>query len=349
MPVGPMADELAPLLAVRLLRIAGTVIVTAVVAFLALLVALRYLVFPSLDDYRDRVAQTLTRDLGQPVSIENISGGWDGWNPRLSIRGFAIRDRAKPDGPPVLLLPQVDATVAWTSIVALKVRLRELSIDRPQLAIRRDKSGRFHVAGFEIETDTPRDDSPVTEWLLNQREIVVRDALVMWNDDLRDAPQLVLDHVVFRLEQSFGRIRFGLTGSPPSELASPLELRGEVNASSLRDWSDTRGRFYMRLDYADVALWREWFAVLKPVENGEGAMRVWFEVAGGKPVDVVADLELTNARMRVQPNLPLLDLVFLRGHVTWRHDNAKMAFAARDLTFRTRNGSSWRRSRCRSR
>ena len=338
MPVGPMADELAPLLAVRLLRIAGTVIVTAVVAFLALLVALRYLVFPSLDDYRDRVAQTLTRDLGQPVSIENISGGWDGWNPRLSIRGFAIRDRAKPDGPPVLLLPQVDATVAWTSIVALKVRLRELSIDRPQLAIRRDKSGRFHVAGFEIETDTPRDDSPVTEWLLNQREIVVHDALVMWNDELRNAPQLVLDRVVFRLEQSFGRIRFGLTGSPPSELASPLELRGEVNASSLRDWSDTRGRFYMRLDYADVALWREWFAVLKPVESGEGAMRVWFEVAGGKPVDVVADLELTNARMRVQPNLPLLDLVFLRGHVTWRHDNATMAFAARDLTFRTRNG-----------
>ena len=330
--------DLAPLLAVRLLRITGTVIVAAVVVFLSLLLAVRYIVFPALDDHRDRIAAALTRELGQPVSMDGITGGWDGWNPRLSIRGFAIRDRARPDAPPVLLLPQVDLTIAWTSIAAMKLRLRELSIEKPQLAIRRDKSGRFHVAGFEIDTDTQRDDSRITDWLLNQREIVVRDALVMWNDDLRGAPQLVLDNVMFKLEQSFGRLRFGLTGSPPAMLAAPLELRGEVNASSLRDWSATRGRFYMRLDYADVAHWREWFAVLKPVETGEGALRVWFDVAGGRPTNVVADLELTNARMRVTPELPLLDLVFVRGHVTWQHEDGKMVLGTRDLAFRTRSG-----------
>jgi uncharacterized protein (TIGR02099 family) len=329
---------LSPLLAVRLLRITGTVIVTAVVVSLSLLLAVRYLVFPVIEDHRDRIAGMLTRDLGQPVSIEGIAGGWDGWNPRLSIRGFAIRDRANPEGPPVLLLSRVDATVAWTSLFALKIRLRELSIDRPELAIRRDGSGRIHIAGFEIDTESQHDDSPITDWLLSQREIVVRDALVMWKDELRDAPQLVLDHVMFRLEQSFGRIRFGLTGSPPAELASPLELRGELNAASLRDWTQMRGRFYLRLDFADMALWREWFPVLKPVESGDGAVRVWFEVADRRAVDVVADLELTNARMLVQPNLPVLDLVFLRGHVTWQHDNGKMTFGARDLAFRMRNG-----------
>ena len=329
---------MAPLLAVRLLRITGTVIVTAVVVFLALLLAVRYLVFPALDDYRDHIAGVLTRDLGQPVSIERISGGWDGWNPRLSINGFAIRDKAKPDGAPVLLLPQVDATVAWTSLVTFKIRLRELSIDRPQLALRRDKSGRFHVAGFEIDPESQHDDSPITEWLLDQREIVVRDALVMWNDELRGAPQLVLDNVVFRLEQSFGRIRFGLTGSPPTQLAAPIELRGEVSATSLRSFDDMQGRFYVRLDFADIASWREWVGVLKPVESGEGAMRVWFDVAAGKPVNVVADLELSGARMRVQPNLPLLDLMFVRGHVTWQRDNGKTTFTTRDFGFRTRNG-----------
>jgi uncharacterized protein (TIGR02099 family) len=329
---------LAPLLAVRLLRFTGTVIVTAVVAFLALLVAIRYLVFPALDEYRDYIAAALSRDLGQPVRIAAIEGGWDGWNPRLSIHGFAIRDKADPDGPPVLLLPQVDLSVAWTSLVALKLRLRELSIERPQLAIRRDKAGRFHIAGFEIDPESHRDDSPITDWLLAQREIVVRDALVMWNDEQRGAPQLVLDHVMFRLEQSLGRIRFGVTGEPPANLASPLELRGEIGAAPFRAMSEVRGRFYVRLDYADVALWREWIAVLQPVEAGEGAVRVWFDVAGGKVVDVVADLELTGARMRVQPSLPPLDLVFLRGHITWQGDNGKMTLTTRDLTFRTRQG-----------
>ena len=40
------------------------------------------------------VAEAMSRDLGQPVTIGAIEGGWDGWNPRLSIRGFAIRDKA---------------------------------------------------------------------------------------------------------------------------------------------------------------------------------------------------------------------------------------------------------------
>ena len=329
---------MAPQLAVRLLRITGTVIVTAVVLSLTLLLVVRYVVFPSLDDHRDRIAAALTRELGQPVSIEGIAGGWDGWNPRLTILGFAIRERLHPEAAPVLLLPKVDLTVAWTSIAAMKLRLRELAIERPQLSIRRDKEGRFHVAGFEIDTATQRDDSQVTDWLLNQREIVVREALVMWNDELRGAPQLVLDNVAFKLEQSFGRVRFGLTGAPPAMLAAPLELRGEVSAASLRELREMRGRFYVRLDYADVAHWREWFPVLRPVESGEGAVRVWFDVGGGRLTNVVADLELTDARMRVAPDLPLLDLVFVRGHLTWQRDDAKMILGARDLAFRTRAG-----------
>ncbi|MFO1304556.1 MAG: YhdP family protein [Burkholderiales bacterium] len=329
---------MAPQLAVRLLRVTGTVIVTAVVLLLALLLLVRYVVFPSLDDHRDRIAASLTRELGQPVSIEGIAGGWDGWNPRLTIRGVAIRERTRPEGEPVLLLPQVDLTVAWTSLATMKLRLRELAIERPQLSIRRDKDGRFHVAGFEIDTGTQRDDSQVTDWLLNQREIVVREALVMWNDELRGAPQLVLDNVTFRLEQSFGRVRFGLTGSPPAMLAAPLELRGEVSAASLRELREMRGRFYVRLDYADVAHWREWFPVLRPVETGDGAVRIWFDVAGGRLTNVVADLELTDARMRIAPDLPLLDLVFVRGHLTWQHEDSKITVGGRDLAFRTRAG-----------
>ena len=92
----PRVSLVAPLLAVRLLRIAFDVIVTAVFVFLALLLAIRYVVFPNLDDYRGYIAARLTKDLGQPVAIESIGGGWDGWNPRLTINGLAIRDRAQP-------------------------------------------------------------------------------------------------------------------------------------------------------------------------------------------------------------------------------------------------------------
>ena len=313
-------------------------IVTAVIAFLVLLLAVRHLVLPYLDDYRGPIADKLTAELGHPVSIASLHGGWDGWNPRLTIDDLAIRDRAQPTGAPVLLLPHVDLVVAWTSLFSLDLRLKELSIDGPQLAIRRDTAGRLHIAGFEIDPQAQSDDTRVTDWLLRQRAINVRDALVMWNDELRGAPQLVLDHVAFKLDQSFGRVRFGLVGSPPAAMASPLDLRGEISASSFKDWREAKGSFYVRLDFADVALWREWLTVLKPVESGEGAVRVWFDFAGGRATAVVADLELTGVRVRIAPNLPLLDLTHLGGHVTWRNEGGKLELATRDLTFRTNDG-----------
>jgi uncharacterized protein YhdP len=166
--------------------------------------------------------------------------------------------------------------VAWTSVLALDLQLRELTIERPELAVRRDTAGRLHIAGVEIDPNAQSDDTRFTDWLLRQREINVRDALITWKDDLRDAPPLVLEHVMFRVEQSFGGHRFGLVGNPPAALASPLDFRGEITATSSKDWRAAKGRFYVRLDYADVARWREWVpAAAGGKRTGRGAR--WFD------------------------------------------------------------------------
>ena len=145
----------SPRIALRLLRIAFTVVVTGVVVCLALMLAVRYLLFPSLDQYRDSIAARLSSELGQPVSIGGIAGRWNGWNPGVTIGDVAIRNRAQPDAPPLLQLPRVDFVVSWTSILAWDVRLRSLTIDRPELSIRRPGGplpyrghrGRSRIAG----------------------------------------------------------------------------------------------------------------------------------------------------------------------------------------------------------
>ncbi len=340
----PSPDRLlafvAPRIALRLLRLAFTLVVVAVVVFLALLVAVRYLIFPGLDQYRGTIAARLSHEFGQPVSIGGIGGSWDGWNPRVKLTDVAIRDGARPEGAPLLSLPAVNFVVSWTSILARDLRLRSLAIDRPELTVRRDAQGRFHIAGIEVDPGAHAASPTFAEWLSRQREIVVSHARLVWQDDLRNAPPLALERVQFRLEQSLTGVRFGLVGSPPPELASPLDLRGEVVAGSLSDWRAARGRLYLRLDYADVARWRDWVQVLNPVDAGEGAVRVWTDFADGMATGVVADLELTGVRGHVAARLPELSLDYLRGRVTWKHEPGRREIATRNLTFRTRSGQA---------
>lgn len=326
--------------AARFFRFVSVAATAAFALFCVLILVVRFVVFPRIDDYRGRIVAALSAELGQPLTIAAIDTGWEGWNPRLTIRGLQIHDRDHLSDAPLVDLPRVDLVVSWTSLPFMDIRLRELAIDRPQLSVRRDVRGRLHLAGIEIDPEKQTDDTRFTDWFLRQRNIVVSNALLTWTDELRHAPQLVLDNVHFRLEHSLGRHRFGLVGTPPATLASPLDFRGDVTDASLKDWREARGRFYVRLDYADIALWREWIPLPIDVDNGKGALRVWFDFAGGRPTGMVADFELADVRTRLRPDLPRLDLTTLAGHVDWKSQPGTRSVAAKALAFKTRDGQS---------
>jgi len=330
-------------LAVRLLWLAADAIVLVVAVACALLLLVRFVAFPRIDAHRDDIAAELGKRIGQPVAIGAIVTGWDGWNPRLSIRDFTVVD-GTDRRTPVLTLPRVDLVVSWTSLPFLDLRLRELAIDGPRLAVRRDEAGRIHVAGFALDPDARADDNAMTEWLLRQPRIVVRDGLVTWTDELRRAPQLVLDRVDLRVEQGFGEHRFGLTGVPPAELAAPLDVRGEFSAASLREWQHARGRAYVRLDYADLAALHEWLPLPVTIDSGKGALRLWFEFAEGVPRAITADVELVDVRARLASDLPPVELVHVAGRLGGRQDGPRREIETRALTFTSADGNVYPRT-----
>ncbi len=323
----------------RVLRFAGMAMLVAVGAFCVLLLSIRLIVFPQVEAHRVEIAQWLGARIGQPVEIDAVQTGWDGWNPKLSIRGFRVRDRAAAASP-LLDLPRVDLVIAWTSLPLLDLRLKELLIDSPRLWVRRDVQGRIHVAGVEVDTQATADDSAFADWLLRQPRVLVRDALVVWNDEYRNAPELILDHVQFRLERRFGHRRIGLTGVPPSELAAPLDLRADVTGGSLKDWKSLDGRIYLRLDYADIAAWGNWLPLPVPIERGEGALRMWVDVKASQPASVVADLELTDVQATLDPDLAPLTLSHLAGRVRWKIAGTHTDVSAQGLSFALPGGST---------
>jgi uncharacterized protein (TIGR02099 family) len=322
----------------RIARFAAKAAFVALGACFALLLALRVVVYPQLEAHRADIARWLGARIGQPVEIDAIVTGWNGWNPELSIRGFRVS--GAHDHAPLLDLPRVDLVVAWTSIPRLDLRLKTLAIEAPRLAVRRDTSGRLHVAGFEWPAgDAAADDSAFADWLLRQPQVVVRDALLSWTDEWRKAPQLILDHVNFRLVRHGDRHQAGLTGVPPAELAAPIDVRADVVGTSLKDLASLRGRLYARLDYADVGAWREWLPLPFVLESGRGAVRMWADFAAGQANDVTADLELADVRATLGDDLAPLSIAHLGGRARWTQDASRRTFTASSLSIALPDGT----------
>ena len=310
---------------------ARTIILTVIVAVCLILLAVRFVIFPRIENNRDAVAHLLAAQIGQPVEIGSVATGWDGWNPRLDIGNLRITEPGATVAS--VTLPDMRLTVAWDSLLFFQLRLKQLSIDEPRLIIRRDTAGMLHVAGMTLDLNEKTGEQGIVEWVLRQPRIVIRDAFIAWRDELRGAPQLTLEHVVLRLENRAGRHRFGLTGAPPGSLAAPLDVRGDFTSGSLADWRGASGRFYARLDYVDVGAWREWLPPGLPITDGKGAVRMWLEIVAGEPRDLVADAILSGVEGKLASDLPQLSLARLEGRVGWHDDPSRREVYARQLAF----------------
>jgi uncharacterized protein (TIGR02099 family) len=292
----------------------------------------RYLVLPSVPAYRGEVAQLLSRSLGLPVDIKSLSAEWRGLHPRLQLGGLSIRDAA---GQEALALEHVDAEVAWSSLLLLRLRLHRLEIDSPDLSIRRLADGQIFVAGLKVNTTGGRGD--FAEWLLDQREIVIRNARLEWHDALRQADALVLDKLSFRLENSGSHHRFGLVAQPPAKLAATLDLRGDVRGRDPARLDEWRGELYAGLDYADLGAWRQW--VDYPLAaDGAGGLRAWLEFAGGRVSGITTDFALRDARARLASGLEDILLARAEGRLRYREEGGAIEASGKQLNLQTRDG-----------
>lgn len=291
-------------------RLAGWALLAAYFLFAAVILALRYWILPNVAGYAGAIEQSVSKALGERVSIGAIAAGWRGLRPDLALSNVTLYDR---QGRAALSLPAIDATLAWTSLLYGSLRFHSLAFDRPRLEIRRDESGKFYVAGIELHAE--RGDAGIGEWVLSQREIAIRGGSVTWDDDLRAAPLLELPAVDLLLRNRGDTHRFALRAKPPAELASALDVRGELNGGGLGDLDAWSGQLYAELEYTDLTAWRRWVDYPFELRSGKGGLRLWLGFAGKKLTEAVGDVALSQVSARVAKDLPLLDLEFLQGRL----------------------------------
>ncbi|HTO50102.1 MAG TPA: YhdP family protein [Burkholderiales bacterium] len=290
-------------------RIGWTLVTLYFVAATAML-ALRFWVLPAVADHKPEIEAAISRALGLRVEIAGVTAEWFGFHPRLELTGVKIFDARGTEG---LALEYVGVTVAWISILAGELRFDSVVLERPELVIRRDAQGTLFIAGIEMKPDEPSDGVGLTDWPLRQAEIIVREATVEWQDDLRRAVPLKLERVDFLLQNDGRHHRFALRAQPPRELGSPLELRGDLTGRNLAEVESWNGKLYAAFDYVDLAVWQAWVNYPFEVRSGRGALRLWLGFADRTLTELTASVGLDDVAGRFAPDLPLLEMRSMRG------------------------------------
>lgn len=348
-------------------RAFASVLVFAWILFATLLIVLRYLVLPHVNDYRTDIQKMASRLFGETVRIGEIGASWRGLRPSLQLRALQVVDA---NGGSVLELPSVSATLSWDSLLVFQVRLASLELDAPNLTIRRDPEGQLFVAGFPIRRKASPD-SKVGEWLLAQNEIRIRNARLVWHDEMQPAgtsipDDLVLSRVDFTLVRSGWTHRVALRGTPPPNLAAPVDLRAVIDhslfASRYADPDDWRGTIYANVGSGDVVAWRAWLPLPDTLDAGRGRARVWMQftrtddMAGsfahriaertGRPAlapldriaDLTADLALDDVAVR-WGTMKYAALASIDGRVSTSQSKTSQQFAATHMALQPRDGN----------
>jgi uncharacterized protein (TIGR02099 family) len=324
------------LVAVRLcMRSVELLLWTVFFVAATLFLALRYWVLPNVEQYRGEIVAAVSRAVGLPVTVERISADWRGLRPQLEFVNVRLFDAG---GREALVLPSVVNVIAWSSALFLDLRLHSFEVDDLKVEVRRDPDGRIIIAGLPVDTQK-KADGRLTDWVLGQREIVVRNAEIEWLDDLRGAPPLRLSGLNFRLENDGDEHAAGFSAHPPRELGSTVEVRAELIGRSITQPGAWNGRLFAEVGNTDLAAWRAWLDYPVDVRSGEGALRVWATLAEGRLRRVAADVALANVVAQLGADLPLLQLSSLQGRLSGRNTPTGFELGTRDLRFRERQGA----------
>ena len=329
----------------RLLAVLAWSLLSACMVGVLAWAAVHAFIVPRINDYRALLQQQASRAMGMRVEIGQIQaqGGW-------LVLGLEVQDVQLFDaqGQEALRLPRVLAALSLRSL--LRGDFEQLAIDRPELDIRRDPTGRLWIAGLSTQD---AGDGALADWFFSQHEFVVTHGLVRWRDQQRhgeDAAVLTLRDVDVVLKNQWNRHELRVDASPPEVFGQRVALRGKLHhmplgrAGDVRLWS---GELFADMPYVDVSTLRQWLPMDAGVSvfQGRGAVRVWADVTQGQVRGVTADVALQAVDVQLGSAVQPLSLRQVHGRLgaKW-HDAGRQQMvevSSQDLVFDTAEGEHW--------
>jgi uncharacterized protein (TIGR02099 family) len=291
------------------------------------------------------------------VRIGGVSAQSTGWVPSFELRDIELQDA---QGRPALHLPKVQVALSLHS--AVQGKLDQLVLDAPELTLRLLDNGQWQIAGIDWRA-TSGQDSPAADWLLSQREVVVRGAQVQWHGPGQGpnatptqpstSPEpLTLRDVDLVIRNSARQHALRLDATPPPGWGERFVLMGQfkrhllsLHPGRLSDWS---GQAFAHFPQLDMAPWSDHGLTALasgstesvPLQ-GQGRLRLWADVQQGQWRGGLADVDLKNLQLQLHPNQAAVNLKSLSGRLGLQVHAEGFVAESQELRVMGEEGLDW--------
>lgn len=315
-------------------------ILVSIVVLATLIV--RFIIFPNIDEYKDDIAAFASKTAGQKITIGDIATGWEDFSPNIELKNIDVFDAENRSA---LHLNDVQAKISWLSLPLMQPRLSRLVVNQPELTIRRTTNGDIYLAGINL-AGASKPEFP--NWLLSQSEVRIKNAQVIWLDDLRQAPPLSLKQLNLTLlnpawKSLFGQHKLSINALPSIGTNQVIEASGRFvgrDVSQIKTW---HGDLFLDLKATDLSVWRPWldYTVLsKPIDlqTGTGDAKIWLDFAEAKIEKVKMHAALSNLSVTVNKQAMPFIAKQLSGEIGWSDFKNTQTISAQKIKLNSNTG-----------
>ena len=314
-------------------------VVLVVLVILALYAGIGHQVTRSIDDYRGQLEQTLSRSLGQRVTINHLDASWRWLDPVIEAHGVAVSSPDAPDEADITLQHLRLQLDSLTSLLHLRLVFKVFEADGLDLTVTATKNGRLRVGKLVIplRTEPSAWFDRLSAWLSEPHIRITRVNLGFESPEQPtqtvDIPQLDLIYDQGEVRASGRAMRSGTT----RQIAS-FNLRGrhffQSGFDGLLYVKVSSGRLFDR--FVEGFGWHQ-LGIMGFDLQGEG----WLSFKSGRLVRANANVAVPYLQVRSRDNT-LAPLEHISAHVGWQAGPTSTSPTDGGLGELTLSGLSWR-------
>lgn len=296
---------------------------TIMVVLLLAWAAIQWVVLHDVARWRPWVEQEMTHALGAPVTVAQLRPGNFHLFPTVVLYGVTVFD---PQGHPGLRVKRIQARVDLWDLLGGQMDFDRLIIDGPTLLLRRDASGRLSLSGIFLPPpgDGP---SPLMNWLIHQGEIRLLKGTLVWRDEQRAAPDLVLNNVDLDFSNHGSHHRLEVTVTPPHQTASPLHLSARWRGAAWDHWRTWQGHGQVDAERINWVALSPWIDVLQGVQRAEGHWHCQLDLTPARGLELQSDIDFHPLVWHLPQASQTLSVAQWRGKLflSWHGDQKELA------------------------